>query len=49
MVPWEFRNRVVVVDLDNKVLERIMRKKRILRRKLCKLNENRTSVRFEKE
>ena len=44
MIPWELQHRMVVVDLDKKVV----RKERIIRRKICKLNENRTRVRFEK-
>ena len=43
VIPWEL-HRLVVVDLDKKVV----RKERIIRRKIWKLNENRTRVRFEK-
>ena len=38
----------MVVDLDKKVLKKVVRKQRIIRRKVWKLNENRTSIRFEK-
>ena len=48
VIPWELQHRLVVVDLDKKVLQRIERKQRIIRRKIWKLNENRTRVRFEK-
>ena len=37
----------MVVDLDKKALKRVG-KERIIRRKIWKLNENRTKVRFEK-
>ena len=39
---------MVVVDLDKKVLKKVVRKEQIIRRKIWKLNENRTRVRFEK-
>ena len=39
---------MVVIDLDKKVLKKGVRKERIIRRKIWKLNENRTRVRFEK-
>ena len=39
---------MVVVDLDKKVLKKAVRKERIIRRKIWKLNENQTRVRFEK-
>ena len=48
MIPWELQHRMVVVDLDKKVLKKIVRKERIIRRKIWKLNENQTRVRFEK-
>ena len=47
MIPWELQHRMVVVDLDKKVLKKIVRKERIIRRKIWKLNENQTRVRFE--
>ena len=47
MIPWELQQRMVVVDLDKKVLKKIVRKERIIRRKIWKLNEN-LRVRFEK-
>ena len=49
MIPWELQHRLVVVDLDKKVLSKVVRKQRIIRRKIWKLNENRTSVRLEKK
>ena len=48
VIPWELQHRMVVVDLDRKVLKKIVRKARIIRRKIWKLNENQTRVRFEK-
>ena len=47
VIPWELQHRLVVVDLDKKVLKKVVRKERIIR-KIWKLNENRTRVRFEK-
>ena len=44
VIPWELQHRMVVVDLDKKVV----RKERIIRRKIWKLNENQARVRFEK-
>ena len=44
VIPWELQHRMMVVDLDKKVV----RKERIIRRKIWKLNENQTRVRFEK-
>ena len=38
----------VVVDLNKKVLKKVVRKKQIVGRKIWKLNENQTRVRFEK-
>ena len=48
VIPWELQHRLVVVDLVKKVLKKVVRKQRIIRRKIWKLNENRTRVRFEK-
>ena len=48
VIPWELQHRLVVVDLDKKILKKGVRKDRIIRRKIWKLNENRTRVRFEK-
>ena len=48
VIPWELQHRLVVVDLDKKVLKTVVRKEWIIRRKIWKLNENRTRVRFEK-
>ena len=47
VIPWELQHRLVVVDLDNKVLKKVVRKERIIR-KIWNFNENRTKVRFEK-
>ena len=41
-------DRLVIVDLDIKVLKKVVKKQRIITRKIWKLNENRTRVRFEK-
>ena len=38
MIPWEFQHRLMVVDLDKKVV----RKQRIIRGKILKLNKTRT-------
>ena len=48
VIPWKLQHRMVVVDLDKKVLKKVVRKERIIRRKIWKLNENQTRVRFEK-
>ena len=40
VIPWELQHRLVVVDLDKKVLKKGVRKERIIRRKVWKLNEN---------
>ena len=47
MIPWELQNRLMVVDLDKKVLKKVVRKQQIIRRKIWKLNENQTRVRVE--
>ena len=39
----------MVVDLDEKVLKKVVRKERIIRRKIWKLNQNRTRMRFGKK
>ena len=44
----ELQHRLVVVDLDNKVPKKTVSKQQIIRRKIWKLNDNRTRVRFEK-
>ena len=49
MISWELQHRMVVVDLDKKVLKKVVRKQRIIRRKIWMLNENQTRVRFEKK
>ena len=48
MISWELQHRLVFVDLNKKVLKKVVRKERIMRRKTWKLNENRTRVRIEK-
>ena len=47
VIPWELQHRLVVVDLDKKVLKKVVRKQRIIK-KIWKLNENRSRVRLEK-
>ena len=47
VIPWELQHRLVVVHLDKKVLKIIVRKQRIIIRKIWKLNENQTRVKFE--
>ena len=49
VILWELQHRLVVVDLDKKVLKKVVQKERIIRKKIWKLNENRTRVRFEKQ
>ena len=34
MIPWELQHRMVVVDLDKKVPQKVVRKQRIIRRKI---------------
>ena len=48
VIPWELQHRMVVVDVNKKVLKKVVRKEGIINRKFWKLNENRTRVRFEK-
>ena len=48
VIPWKLQHSMVVVDLDKKVLNKVVRKEQIIRRKIWKLNENQTRVRFEK-
>ena len=48
MIPWELQHSLVVVDLDKKILKKVVRKQRVIIRKIWKLNENQTRVRFEK-
>ena len=47
VIPWKLQHRLVVVDMDKKVLKRILTKEQNLRKRTCKLNEIRTRVRFE--
>ena len=49
VIPWELQHRLVVVDLDKKILKKVVKKERIIRRKIWKLDENRTRVKFEKK
>ena len=49
VIPSKLQHRLVVVNLDKKILKKIVRKQRIIRKKIWKLNENRTRVRFEKK
>ena len=44
VIPCELHHRLVVIDLD----EKVMKKQRITRRKIWKLNQNQTGVRIEK-
>ena len=44
---WELQHRLLVIDLDKRVLKKIVRKQWIIR-KIWKLNKNQTKVRFEK-
>ena len=46
VIPWKLQCWLVVVDLDKKILKRIVRKEWIIKRKIWKLNEN--QIRFEK-
>ena len=48
VISWELQHRLVVVDLDKKILKKVVRKQQIIKRKIWKLNENQTRVRFEK-
>ena len=48
-IRWKLQHRMVVVDLYKKILKWVVRKQRIIQRKIWKLNENQTRVRFEKE
>ena len=49
MIPWELQHRLVVVDLDKKIQKKIVRKEQIVRKRMWKLKENQTGLRFEKE
>ena len=46
VISWELQHRLVAVDLDKKVLKKIVRKKQIIS-KIWELNENQTRLRFE--
>ena len=47
VIPWKLQHRLVVVDLDKRVLKQVVKKEQIIRRKIWKLNENQTRVRFK--
>ena len=49
VIPWKLQHRLMVIDLDKTVVKMIARKKQIIRRKIWKLSENRTRVKFEKK
>ena len=40
VIPWELQHKLVVIDLDKKVLKKIATKQWIIRRKICKLKKN---------
>ena len=40
VTPWKLQHRLVVVDLNKKILKNIVRKELIIRRRMGKLNEN---------
>ena len=46
VIPWELQHRLVVVDLDKKGSKK--GREKATRRKICRLNEDQTGVRFEK-
>ena len=48
MIAWKLQHRLVVVDLDKKVLKKIVQKKHIMKARRWKLNENSSRVKFEK-
>ena len=48
-IPWELQHRMVVVDLNKKVLKKVVRKERIIRKNIWKLNENQIRVRIKKK
>ena len=47
VIPWELQHRLVILDLDKKVSKRIVKKERIVRRRVWKLNEKPTREAFE--
>ena len=49
VIPWELQHRLVVVDLDKKVLKKIVRKQWIIRIKIWKLNKNQTKSKIRKK
>ena len=44
VIPWELQRWLVVIDLDKKVLKKIVKKEQIIRRNVWKLNQGRTRV-----
>ena len=48
VIPWKLQHRLVVVDMDKKVLKKIVKKQRTIRRKIWKLNENQTRLGLKK-
>ena len=49
VIPWELQHRMVVVDLNKKLLEKVVRKQQMIQRKIWKLNQNLKRVRFGKK
>ena len=49
VIPWELQHKIMVIDLDKKILNKVVRKQWIVRRKIWKLNENQKLVKFEKK
>ena len=47
VIPWELQHSLVIVDPDKRVLKKVVKKQRIIRKKIWKLNENQTRVSFE--
>ena len=47
-ISLEIQHRLVIIDLDKTALKKIVRKERIVRKRMRKLNEIRTRVRFLK-
>ena len=47
VIPCEHQLRLVVIDLNKRVLKKIVRKEPFIRRKTWKLNENQTRARFK--
>ena len=47
VIPWELQHRLVVLDLDKRISRKIVKKERIMRRRVWKLNEKPTRMAFE--